>query len=327
MIIKSFEIKNKINKKTNFYLLYGPNTGLLENTIENFLKPIFSKNIFRYEESEIINNIDVFKLNIFNKSFFENEKLIIIDRSSDKIYNLIKEIIELNPDDIKIIIKSTNLEKKSKLRNFFEKNKEVVIIPHYEDNYQTLSLLTENFLKEKKIILSKEVINIIIGKARGNREVLKNELEKIYFFSRTRSTISQEKIIKLTNLIENYDISELVNECLIKNKNKTIKILNENNLTFEDNIIIMKSFLNKLKRLQKLKEEILSNKNVDNAISSFRPSIFWKEKEIVKKQLNVLSIKKIRDLIKEINYLELLLKKNSQISNQILSNFIFQNIE
>jgi len=123
MIIKSFEIKNKINKKTNFYLLYGPNTGLLENTIENFLKPIFSKNIFRYEESEIINNIDVFKLNIFNKSFFENEKLIIIDRSSDKIYNLIKEIIELNPDDIKIIIKSTNLEKKSKLRNFFEKNK------------------------------------------------------------------------------------------------------------------------------------------------------------------------------------------------------------
>jgi DNA polymerase-3 subunit delta len=327
MIIKSFEIKNKINKKTNFYLLYGPNTGLLENTIENFLKPIFSKNIFRYEESEIINNIDVFKLNIFNKSFFENEKLIIIDRSSDKIYNLIKEIIELNPDDIKIIIKSTNLEKKSKLRNFFEKNKEVVIIPHYEDNYQTLSLLTENFLKEKKIILSKEVINIIIGKARGNREVLKNELEKIYFLSRTRSTISQEQIIKLTNLIENYDISELVNECLIKNKNKTIKILNENNLTFEDNIIIMKSFLNKLKRLQKLKEEILSNKNVDNAISSFRPSIFWKEKEIVKKQLNVLSIKKIRDLIKEINYLELLLKKNSQISNQILSNFIFRNIE
>ena len=260
MIIKSFEIKNKINKKTNFYLLYGPNTGLLENTIENFLKPIFSKNIFRYEESEIINNIDVFKSNIFNKSFFENEKLIIIDRSSDKIYNLIKEIIELNPDDIKIIIKSTNLEKKSKLRNFFEKNKEVVIIPHYEDNYQTLSLLTENFLKEKKIILSKEIINIIIGKARGNREVLKNELEKIYFLSRTRSTISQEQIIKLTNLIENYDISELINECLIKNKNKTIKILNENNLTFEDNIIIMKSFLNKLKRLQKLKEEILSTK-------------------------------------------------------------------
>lgn len=327
MIIKSFEIKNKINKKTNFYLLYGPNTGQLENTIENFLKPIFSKNIFRYEEFEIINNIDVFKSNIFNKSFFENEKLIIIDRSSDKIYNLIKEIIELNPDNIKIIIKSTNLEKKSKLRNFFEKNKEVVIIPHYEDNYQTLSLLTQNFLKEKKITLSKEVINIIIGKARGNREVLKNELEKIYFLSRTRSTISQEQIIKLTNLIENYDISELINECLIKNKNKTIKILNENNLTFEDNIIIMKSFLNKLKRLQKLKEEILSNKNVDNAISSFKPSIFWKEKEIVKKQLNVLSIKKIRDLIKEINYLELLLKKNSQISNQILSNFIFQNIE
>lgn len=158
MIIKSFEIKNKINKKTNFYLLYGPNTGQLENTIENFLKPIFSKNIFRYEKSEIINNIDVFKSNIFNKSFFENEKLIIIDRSSDKIYNLIKEIIELNPDNIKIIIKSTNLEKKSKLRNFFEKNKEVVIIPHYEDNYQTLSLLTQNFLKKKKLLYQKKLL-------------------------------------------------------------------------------------------------------------------------------------------------------------------------
>ena len=138
MISKYYELKKKIKDNINFFLLYGPNTGLIDETINSVLKPIFSKNIYHYDENEVLAEIDEFKEKIFNKSFFEEDKLIIISRASDKILNIIGEIIDSEVKDLKIIIKSNILEKKSKLRTFFEKQSNTICIPFYEDNNQTL---------------------------------------------------------------------------------------------------------------------------------------------------------------------------------------------
>jgi DNA polymerase-3 subunit delta len=134
-------------------------------------------------------------------------------------------------------------------------------------------------------------------------------------------------VIKLTNLSENYSISELVDQNLSKNKKKTINILNENNLNTEENILILRTFLNKLKKLKNLKINLEKNKNIEQVLSSSRPPIFWKDKEIVKQQLNSLSLNEIKYLINKVNNLELKIKKNNQISDQILNNFILENLE
>ena len=325
MQIKLHEIKNLKIGSIDFFLLYGANSGLIEETINKIFKPKFSKNIINFDESEILNKIETFKEMLFNKSFFEDNKLIIIKRASDKILDLIKEVVERNPDDIKFIITCGILEKKSKLRNFFEKEKETISIPFYEDNHQSLSIFTQNFLKEKKIKLSNENINLIIEKSGGNRINLLNELEKISSFSNKKQKIRIEDINKLTNLTENYSISELVDYCLAKNKRKTINILNENNLKDDENILILKSFLYKLKRLKLIKNQI--NKNIDQILISFRPPIFWKDKDIIKQQLKVLSLSEINYLILRVNNLELQIKKNNQISNQILNNFILESLK
>ena len=110
MIVKYFDLKKKINENISFYLLYGLNIGLIEETIDKTFKPIFSKNIFNYEENEILVNIEEFKQSIFNKSFFENDKLIIINRASDKILNIIEDIIDKGISETIIIIKYQNSE-------------------------------------------------------------------------------------------------------------------------------------------------------------------------------------------------------------------------
>ena len=179
MIIKYFNLRKSLEKQSNFYLLYGKNTGLIEDAINKILKPNFSKNIFYYDELEILSNPDSFKEKIYNNSFFENDKLIIISRGSDKLLNIIKELTEKKPEDLKIIIKSDILEKKSKLRNFFEKSNEEIIVPFYEDDHRTLMVLAENFFKQKKIRITPENINFIVKKTMGNRINLDNELEKI----------------------------------------------------------------------------------------------------------------------------------------------------
>ena len=138
MIIKYFELKKKISPKNNYYLLYGNNIGLIEETIKNDLKPILSSNIYHYDESDIIKNEERFIENNLNKSFFEDKKLLIINRVTDKILKIIEEIIKLKIEDISIILISGILEKKSKIRNFFEKNTNTICVPFYEDTNQSL---------------------------------------------------------------------------------------------------------------------------------------------------------------------------------------------
>tara|TARA_B100000900_G_scaffold21689_1_gene16947 strand:- start:1392 stop:2393 length:1002 start_codon:yes stop_codon:yes gene_type:complete len=327
MIVKYFDLKKTNFQKKKFFLLYGNNKGLIEETINKDLKPNFSKNIKTYDENEVIESVDVFKEEILNKSFFEEDKLIIINRISDKILETIEEIRNRNVEDIKIILKSGILEKKSKIRKFFEKEHDLVVVPFYEDNNQTLFIIAKKFFDEKKIKISSENINLIVERSRGDRINIKNELEKIFNFARNKKNIDYQDILKLTNLAENHGISELVDQCLSKNKKKTLNIINENNSSPEDNILIIKTFLYKLKRLKKLKSEIDKNEKIDAAITSYKPPIFWKDKEIVKQQLKNYSYREINELIQNVNDLEVLVKKNSQISNQITYNFILERLD
>ena len=322
MIIKSFEL-DKINvKSSNFYLFYGENEGYKNEAIEKIFNINISKNIYRYEEKEILDNFESFFESIQSKSFFEKEKLIIISRVSDKIKNIIEEIIEKNIEDIKIILNSGILEKKSKLRSLFEKNKNTICVPFYADSNQTLSKIINNFFREKKIIVSQEKINLLIDRCRGNRQNLRNELDKIDSFVKNKKNINIDQIMKLTNLAENYNVSELIDSYLAANFKKTINILNENNFSIEDCMLITRTLLLKSKRLHKLLLEINNNKSIEEAISSFNPPIFWKDKETVKQQIKNWSLNRAENLIYKTNELELLIKKNSNNSINILSDFI-----
>ena len=324
MIIKSFEL-NKIDfKKNNFFLFYGENEGLKKEIIENNFKNNYPKKTFYYDESEILNNKSIFFDEILSKSFFENEKLIIISRSTDKITSVIEEILEKKINDLVLILNSGSLEKRSKLRLLFEKNKEIICIAFYEDNNQTLSSMASQFFRNNKIQISQQSINLIINRCRGDRQNLKNELNKIESFIKNKKRIEISEILQLTNLAENYSVTELVDNCLAKNKNKTLNILNENNYNLEDCIIVIRTMLAKSKRLLKLFQEIKISNNIDSAISSIKPPIFWKDKKIVNDQINKWSHKNIELLIFKINEIELLIKKNSSISLSVLSDFIIE---
>lgn len=325
MIIKYFELKKKNLIEIKYFLLYGNNKGLIEETINNVLKPILPKNIFNYDEIEILNNPENFKEKINNKSFFENQKLIIIKRVSDRILKIIEEVIKNDLEDIAIILVSENLEKKSKIRSYFEKDKNTICVPFYEDNHQTLAKVVQNFLREKNLKLSQQNINIIVERSRGDRINLNNELIKIESYLKNKKNISENEILKITNLAENYQIGELVDNSLAKNKSRTLTILNENNFNTEDCILILRIFLSKLKRLLKIKTQQQKDKNLDNIISSFRPPIFWKEKEIVKQQIKELEYDKIKELIIKTNDIEFLIKKNPTSSIFIVSDFILEN--
>ena len=323
MIIKNYEFGKTNFLNSNLFLLYGDNDGFKKETInkvENELK--FKK--FLYHESEIINNTENFYNTILTKSFFENEKIIIIKRSTDKIFNIIKNLLDKDLSNIKIILDSDILEKKSKLRNLFEKDKNLVCVPFYPDDFKSLNYIATHFFKEKKIKVSQIALNLIIERSNGSRDHLKTELKKIGIYAYSKKEIDIAEVIKLTNLGKNYNISDLVENCLAKNQNKMSKIMNENNFSNEEAIIVIRTFLFKAKRLLNLSKVAKNEKNIEQVIASYKPPIFWKEKEIVKQQLRIWSANKLKRLINEINETELLIKKNINNSMNILFDFIFK---
>ena len=325
MILKSFELNKLKLENYNFYLFYGDNEGLKEDTIKNFFVKKYQNKIHRYEEKEILDNIDDFYNNVFTKSFFDNEKLIIINRVSDKIREIIEELIEKKIEDIQFILNSKNLEKKSTLRKLFEKQKSIVCIPFYEDNNQTLNSIINLFFRNKKIPISQQLINVLVERSRGDRKNLNNELEKIENFSLNKKNLNIEEIIKLTNLADNYSASELVDHSLAKNTRKTVTIMGENNYSDEDNIIIIRTLLAKLKRLVKIYELVDEKNNIEQAISACKPPIFWKDKPLVAQQIRSWKKDGLEQLIYKTNEIELLVKKNSVLAKNILADFIINN--
>ena len=322
MIIKGFEL-NKIDKvNAKIFLIYGENEGLKNDILSKYFKEKFVGRIEMIEEDHIFLNYENFISGILNKSFFEEKKLTIISRTSEKSLKIIKDIVEKNFENDLFVINAPALDKKSKLRNFFEKEKNIVCIPVYPDEQKTLSLIANSFFREKKINISQESINLIVDRCSGDRQNLNNELDKILSFSLGKNKINIEDIFKLTNLAENFDVSELADNCLSKNIHKTIKIINENNYSSEDCILILRTLLLKSKRILKLKTNSENYKNIEDIISKCKPPIFWKDKEIVKKQLTSWSLSDIKKLIYRINDIELLIKKNSTNSINLLYDFI-----
>ena len=323
MILKPYEIKDYLNKNKVF-LFHGENFGQKEEIIEELFKKNFKDCNYLYSETEVLNNLEILYNLINSKSFFENKKLIIINSVSEKFLEHIEYVLNKDLEDVTLVLITDVLTKKSKMRTFFEKSKELIIIPFYKENVKTLSDIVKKFFYEKKISISQEMINLIVEKTSGDRKNLKNELEKIESFLITNKKINEDDIIKLTNLSENFSINELVNNCLARNSKKTVKIINENIFSFEDSIIIIRSLLNSSNRLISLIKKKGDIKNIDQIISNHRPPIFWKDKEIIKKQMLSWTDKSIQNLIYKINQIELVIKKNSNNALKIVFDFLIE---
>ena len=323
MIVKTFEISKKKFNKQNFFLVYGENEGLKKEVIQHLQKN-FNGNIDQCDEAQILMDKEIFYEKIFHQSLFESEKVIIINRCSDKIYELIENILEKDIFDTKIILNANILEKKSKLRNLFEKEKELIVIPTYKDTSLGLLEIAKKFFYNYKISISQEAVNLLVSRCNGDRGHLKSELDKVLIYMHGKKSINLEEIYKLTNLSENFSINELVDNTLSKNYRKTSEIINQSNYKLEDGMIILRTFLQRAKRLLNIYEKKDNNINFDSLINDYKPPIFWKEKPVVKKQLENWSKSKIKDLINNINKTETYLKTNSSISLMLVFNFIYE---
>ena len=327
MIIKSYEVKKKNLEllKYNLFLLYGENFGLKKDIKEFISKTLKEKDnnieILSVYENEIFANEENFYNLVYSGSLFSDTKIITIFEATDKIIETINNIYDKYPENVFLITFSEILEKKSKLRNFFETKEKTICIPCYLDNEKDLEIIAQSEFKKNNIAISREAINLLIEVSNSDRNNLRNEIEKIKSYSVNKKKIELDEIKLLTNFSGNYKSDSLVNECLCGNISQYKKIASELYLNAINQVLLLRILSSKIQRLHKIKEQVNKLNSLDNLINTSKPTIFWKEKPLVKKQLSIWSLDDLKKMISEINNTELLCKKNPQISKFIFFNF------
>ena len=318
MIIKSYiaEQNPQALNDHNFIIFYGENDG-----IKDFFKTELKKinngaEIINLFQEEIIKNNNLLFDNIQNSSLFNSKKIFLIHEATDKIYDDVIKCIEKNKDNNKIYIFSNLLDKKSKLRNFFEKDKKVGVIACYEDNERTLFNFVNNKLKGFTGT-TPDIINLIIKNSNNNRSIIISELLKIKQFFENKK-INKLELEQLLNIKSDKDFSKIRDACLIGDKQNVNKLISELEFLPED-IFYYINLMNI--RLSKLLEIIVINNTLNNhseAIDSAKPKVFWKDKPIYLQQLKKWNQKNIQNILNKMNEIETLMKTNSQIRNDVL---------
>lgn len=315
MIYKSFLVENNIEiLKNNLILFYGENFGLKENfknLIKEKNKNIIVKNLF---QEDFIKNKEIIYNEILNGSLFDEKKIFFLNNCNDKILEFVKEI-ETKLNSNKICIYSEILDKKSKLRNYFEKSEFCDVVACYEDTEINIKKFLQTKLKSFSGV-TPQILNIFLENCGLDRVKLNNELQKVndYF---TNKIINSEDLTKLINT-KNDDNFKTLKESVLNGKNKTT-----NNLLSITMLDIEKIpfYLHSLSQnLLKIKELINLSKgaNIADAIDKIKPPIFWKEKPTFLMQCKLWNLKKIKEATQKIYDIEIKSKSSSDINKNIL---------
>ena len=317
MIFKSYVLEQNLKSigDCKIILFYGENQGLKEEFKKNIKEANKNNEKLNLLQDEIIKNENLLINEISNKSLFNNKKIIFIDQVNEKILNIIEEMAE-DVSDEKIVIFAGNLDKKSKLRSYFEKSKLCGIVACYQDNEITIKKIITNKLSDYQG-LSTQVINFIIQNTGLDRSKVNNEIEKIKSCFLEKK-INLEKIDLLLNIKTNDDFNKLKDEALKGNKIKTNKLLADTVFEPESNIYYLNSInqrINKLYEIEKMKQ---NNSNTETLVSNLKPPIFWKDKPVLIEQTNKWNENKIKKALEKTYTVELQIKTGSAIKNDLL---------
>ena len=305
-------------------LLYGENEGIKEDIKNKIKEKNKDSEIIIFFQEEIMNNKNILSEQINNSSLFNLKRIIFLHEITDKSYTQIKECIENKKENVRIYIFSSILEKKSKIRNHFEKNDKLGIIPCYKDNERTLANYINFKLKGYKG-LSPQIISLIISNSSQDRKIINNEITKIKSFF-TEQNISLKELEELLNIKFNRDFNEIRDASLLGNKLKVNRLLGEIQFQPEDFMFYLNNMNNRVVKLLEIKNISKDTNDYEVALDVLKTKVFWKDKPIYIEQLKKWSKNKLINAINMIGNTEIIMKKNSQIKNDTLLKNLFINI-
>tara|TARA_B110000285_G_C15126081_1_gene620349 strand:+ start:1801 stop:2805 length:1005 start_codon:yes stop_codon:yes gene_type:complete len=318
VILKSYIVEKNINVLNEYFmvLIYGVNDGIKDD-IKFKIKDL-NKNaeITNFFEEEIIKNRNILFETVVNESLFNEKKIIFIHSATDKILNEISECIVKKDKNVKIYVFAENLDKKSKLRNLFEKEKKLAVFACYEDTDTTLISYINSELNEH-VGLTGELINLIITNSSSNRKIIQSELIKIKNFF-INKPINKNQLEEILNLKNNTGFNEIRDNTLMGRISKINKLLSETDILNEDSFYCLNSLNYRILKLVDIQKIHDPKYSYEKTLDKVKPPVFWKDKSIYLEQLKKWDLKKLSIATLKIAEAEILMRKNILIKKDII---------
>ncbi len=317
MIFKSYLLEENIQTINNhkIFLFYGENEGLKKEFKDKIRAHNKNNEILSFFQEEIVKNKNILLNEILNKSLFQQKKIIFIDNANDKVLEILEESLNKINDE-KIILFSDILDKRSKLRNYLEKNKSCGIAACYQDNEISIKKIISKRLKSYAG-LTNQIVNFIIQNTGLERNKVNNELDKITSYFKDKK-IDINKIDLLLNIRSSEDFNLLKDEALNGNKIKTNRLLADTIFEIENNVFYLNSINQRIKRLNEIENEKKKNSNVETIVNNLKPPVFWKDKGKLIEQSKKWNKNKIQKALKQTYTAEIEIKSNSSIRKDLL---------
>ena len=316
MILKSYIVEQNINILQNYHatLIYGKNIGI-KNDIKSKIKDNNENSeLLTFFESDLLKGNVLFE-SISNQSLFSEKRIIIIQEATEKVFDKIQECLEKEINNVQIYIFAENLEKKTKLRNLFEKETNLAIFPCYEDNARTLISYINKELSEFKG-LTGEILNLIIDNSSMDRRIIKNEIEKIKSFF-VEKKINKEQTLEILNIRNDVEFNEIRDKALVGDKSKINMLLSGMEILNDEAFYCLNSLNIRIMRLSEI-SRLATNNNFEHVMDNLKPPVFWKDKPIILQQLRKWNLKNLKELLLKIGETEILMKKNSYLKSDVI---------
>ncbi len=314
MILKSFEIENNIKRINNykFILIYGENIGLKEALKEKIINLNNKADVINLYQEDITKTKGILLSEVKNISLFSEEKIIIINQANEKLFTEIEELLN-SEEKIKVILIGDLFDKKSKLRNLFEKNKHLAIVPCYNDTDLTLRKLIQNKLIGFKN-LNSHTINLILNHSNLNRKTILNNIEKINTFFDNK-ILEEYSLEVLLNSDRNEIFENIRDAALLGDKTKLNSLFGYFSFSNEDTFLYLNMINYRLTKLLDIHKQNAIIQNIDETINKIRPPIFWKDKPVYKNLLKRWDKTRVLDALRYLGKIEKELKNSSGLNN------------
>ena len=316
MNFKSYLLEKNYSliEKTKSILFYGENLGLKKFFKKFIIENNKNSKAVSFLQDEILSNTNLLFNELNNLSLFEDKKIIFIDNVNDKILKVLEEHLDGVPN-FQLFIFGQILDKKSKLRSYYEKSNIYGLVPCYEDSVITIQKIIQDELKNYQGVSSVN-INIILEACGNDRVKVYNEIDKIKSFFEDKK-ITTNNLSRLLNSPRVDDFNELKDVVIKGNKHETNKLLTST-IIDQDRAVYYLSLINQ--RFYKIIDIIKAKRerSIIETVNNIKPPVFWKDKQNIVDQVKMWNLKKIQIILKKIFDLEIILKSSSNINKNLL---------
>jgi DNA polymerase-3 subunit delta len=267
-------------------LFYGPDAGLALERARRVKTMILAESADPFAFVELTDAAllhDPARLwdEIQSIGLLSSKRFILIRDAGDKSAVIISEAAAALHDGVFLVVIAGELSTRSALRDWFEKASNAAAIGCYRDEARDIHALVKQSFSAAGIEAGREVVDYLSTQLGNDREVTRQEIEKIIIYAGEEKTVSAEDVQTLVDYNRDTQMDDIVNAVADKNTAKLDRLLAQHLLEGTAPIVYLRALQRYFNRLYYIKARAEAGHDIETTVKNLKPKIFFRQEPLL----------------------------------------------